>query len=318
MRYSTVFQAAAILAPFVNAGGVKVADLDHTHTRRTVRRCANDAPSERMIEQISKAAEADTSFSRTTLFSQGVSKCQRTIKVPTHFHVLVDSDAPDSYITEADLQSQLQAMNDAYNPHEVIFTLAGTTRSTNTAISTFTYDYGEDGIDGISGSPNLELEEYWKEHRTGDYKTLHVWLYAQMSDNLLGIATFPDAERLESEKWLDGIHVDANSIPGGSLAPYDLGITAVHEAGHWLGLFHVFDDGRSCEGTGDLVADTPVQSVATTGCPTSQDSCPDYPGVDSIHNYMDYSDDNCLTEFTEGQETRIHNIWTNVRAAVEW
>ncbi|KAG8803573.1 hypothetical protein FRC16_004446 [Serendipita sp. 398] len=53
----------------------------------------------------------------------------------------------------------------------------------------------------------------------------------------------------------------------------------------------------------DYVSDTPPQSTATSGCPSSQDSCSGG-GVDSIHNYMDYSTDACMTSFTTGQITR--------------
>ncbi|KAH8915266.1 hypothetical protein BT69DRAFT_1356819 [Atractiella rhizophila] len=93
-------------------------------------------------------------------------------------------------------------------------------------------------------------------------------------------------------------------LPGGSATPFDEGQTLTHEAGHWFGLYHVFDDyGSSCDDY-DQVSDTPPQKTATSGCPTGKDSCSGG-GVDSIHNYMDYSDDSCMTEFTEGQATRM-------------
>ena len=50
---------------------------------------------------------------------------------------------------------------------------------------------------------------------------------------------------------------------------------------------------------GDEVDDTPGQSIATDGCPTGQDSCPEE-GLDSIENFMDYSDDSCMNSFTAG------------------
>jgi hypothetical protein len=44
-------------------------------------------------------------------------------------------------------------------------------------------------------------------------------------------------------------------------------------------------------GEGDLVDDTPAQwEVTNGGCPIGKNSCPDQPGLDSIHNYMDYAD----------------------------
>ena len=49
--------------------------------------------------------------------------------------------------------------------------------------------------------------------------------------------------------------------------------------------------------------DTPAQKVPTSGCPpdNTQDTCPKDPGFDPIHNFMDYSYDQCYTELTQGQ-----------------
>ena len=59
--------------------------------------------------------------------------------------------------------------------------------------------------------------------------------------------------------------------------------------------------------------DTPPQLIATSRCPEGQDSCKE-PGLDSIHNYMDYSDDPCYTEFTAGQTARMQDQWNFFRA----
>jgi hypothetical protein len=51
-----------------------------------------------------------------------------------------------------------------------------------------------------------------------------------------------------------------------------------------------------CTG-GDLVTDTPAENQPYRGCNPNNvpDTCPADPGLDPIHNYMDYSDDVCLT-----------------------
>ena len=48
---------------------------------------------------------------------------------------------------------------------------------------------------------------------------------------------------------------------------------------------------------GDLVQDTPPENEPYSGCDPNNvpDTCPSQPGLDPIHNYMDYSDDVCLT-----------------------
>ncbi|HEX2195273.1 MAG TPA: M43 family zinc metalloprotease [Candidatus Limnocylindria bacterium] len=96
---------------------------------------------------------------------------------------------------------------------------------------------------------------------------------------------------------------------GGGYA--DEGDTMVHETGHWLNLEHTFFG--QCNKNGDFVADTPPQKWATSGCPDGKDTCP-APGLDPIHNYMDYSDDSCISEFTPGQVQRMRDAWLFWRA----
>jgi hypothetical protein len=91
----------------------------------------------------------------------------------------------------------------------------------------------------------------------------------------------------------------------------DEGDALTHEAGHWLNLEHTFFG--QCNKNGDFVDDTPPQKFATSGCPEGKNTCP-APGLDPIHNYMDYSDDSCITEFTPGQVQRMLDSWLFWRA----
>jgi len=107
-----------------------------------------------------------------------------------------------------------------------------------------------------------------------------------------------------------GIVVLYSSLPGGSAAPYDEGETVTHEAGHYLGLYHTFEGG--CADPGDYVDDTPAEQIPDYACSEGRDTCPSS-GVDPIHNYMDYSDDACLVEFTAGQASRMQAMVTTFR-----
>ena len=68
------------------------------------------------------------------------------------------------------------------------------------------------------------------------------------------------------------------------------------------GLHHTFEGG--CKDAGDAVADTPAAKGETETC-VKQDSCPNAPGNDPIHNFMGYTSDDCVSRFSAGQAWRM-------------
>ena len=165
-------------------------------------------------------------------------------------------------------------MNREYAPLDISFNLIDT-------------DYTVDnrwaaGADELGMKQNL---------RRGKYSTLNMYFQTNLEEQgFLGKCFFPLARPSSSQLALDGCVVSAETMPGGATSNYNLGLTAVHEIGHWFGLFHVFQ-GSSCFGGGDFVSDTPAQRTLSRGCPTGKDSCPLSAGVDSINNHMDYTVD---------------------------
>src|SRR3569833_578584 len=137
----------------------------------------------------------------------------------------------------------------------------------------------------------------------------HGLLTAEVVADELGVSSFPLWYRLRPA--LDAVVVDYRSVPGGAFDHFNRGYTAVHETGHWLGLFHPFENG--CVPPGDGVDDTPYESAPTLGCPSSKDTCP-APGTDPVHNFMDYAWDPCMNAFTPGQGLRIRAMWAAYRA----
>ncbi|MBA3310229.1 MAG: zinc metalloprotease [Nocardioidaceae bacterium] len=216
--------------------------------------------------------------------------------IPVYVHVMLDRNGRGN-VTAGQISDQIAVLNKTFSGGEssaaantgFTFTLAGTDRYYN---NNWHYD--------------RQSTKYRSQTRQGGANALNIWL---VEFDYLGIATFPwDYNR---NPGIDGIRVHYDSLPGGSIANYNLGETATHEAGHWFGLYHTFQGG--CTATNDEVADTPAQGSATNGCPEGRDSC-SLPGFDPIHNYMDYSYDSCYNQFTADQSTRSSQMFTAYRS----
>lgn len=260
-------------------------------------RCTTKVLSESEMEQIEREVEIQRSNRKAA--HGGFDMNATGGSIPTYVHVIRDNSGAGD-VSDSRIAQQMTVLNNAFGGTGWSFNLVQTTRTNNSTWYTCS-----------GGTCESQMKNALRQGSADD---LNIYLN-NMGGGLLGWATFPSS--YQSNPKNDGVVVLSASLPGGSAAPYNLGDTGTHEVGHWMGLYHTFQGGCATSATsgGDLVFDTPAEKSPAYGCPTGRDSCKGgrFPGLDPITNFMDYTDDACMNNFTSGQDSRMDSQFTTYR-----
>lgn len=256
--------------------------------------------------------------------------------IPVVVHVVHNGEpvGTGANILEAQVQSQIEVLNEdfrrisgtnGFNPNgvdtQIEFYLATLDPEGNTLSEPGIHRY-DGGLPiwptGIFTSVDSQLKPatIWDPNRYFNIWTVNFGGF--VGRNLLGYAQFPSNSGLpgldenEGSADTDGIVVgykyfgssEKGNFP--DLNPtYNLGRTTTHEVGHWLGLRHIWGDGNCA--FDDFCDDTPLSDEPNYGCETHI-SCGTQ---DMIENYMDYTEDHCMSLFTQDQKDRMIQVLRN-------
>lgn len=306
------------------------------------------------LQSSSAYQESYTAFDTFLLSGQTRSVTNTVLTVPVVIHIMhLPEDAvpgTGSNPTDEVILQGIELMNDAFRNENAYaggpyFTDAGVV-SKDVEIEFCLAQQDADGLpfSGIYRTPtdysDLESNEATQHDPTltqerylqslsylpsTDY--MNIWLvnsicaYENVNCGISGYAYTPGAHG----QVFDGI-IMKSVFWGGSEEDVKV---QVHEAGHYLGLYHTFQGACSetdCITGGDRVCDTPPDSSTGATCGMSSNSCSNDSSIanspftsdveDIYENYMDYGSMSCQNTFTQGQKDRMRNALETTRSSL--
>lgn len=251
------------------------------------------------------------------------------LTIPIVVHVIYGDELSDENITDEQIISQIKALNEDFRKilgtngdgngvdMKIQFCLATKTPSGGKTNGITRFQSYLTAHNWTTQEDSLKLLVQWPPD-----KYLNVWIVKSIVNSanniFLGYACLP-----EHPANRDGIVMAYYSFGRtGILSPnYNLGQTFCHEVGHWMGLLHTFEGGcdstfitsENCADRGDMVCDTPLDTVQFNNCVDGKNTCDQETGnpIDLVHNYMTYYCDSCRNEFTQGQKDRAYTYFND-------
>jgi hypothetical protein len=231
------------------------------------------------------------------------------LRIPVVVHIIADAGCTTGAVSDQTVANQIAALNEDYRATPGTPGAAGTDSMIEFALATT--DPAGRPTTGITRDCNAT----WYRDRGNYYNTLawdtsrYMNVYVNSAAGSRGYTFLPADPTSPRGTRADRIVINqlAFGRPG-PFAPYNRGRTLTHETGHYLGLFHTYFEGcgiataPSCYTTGDRLCDTAPNATFHKGCPAVT-ACG---GVTApVTNYMELTDDACMTGFTAEQVQRM-------------
>jgi hypothetical protein len=260
---------------------------------------------------------SDCSLSETTIRPEYAPAGHPLYRIPVVVHVLRTTGGTGE-LSDAMIQSQIDVLNEDFRAR--VGTLGANGNDARIEFALATTDPNGQPASGITRSTNNnwfnDIGTYYDTLAWDTTRYLNV--YTNNASGYLGYVPDLPAGGIvghTQDRVVILWSAFGRNAPIGP--PYDLGRTATHEIGHYLGLYHTFDfgcDTGACYQSGDRICDTNAEANPVFGCPSASLSCV---APDPVHNYMDYTDDACYEEFTPEQINRMRCTLANWRVELD-
>ena len=275
-------------------------------------RCGTDE----ILEQQLLDPKFKRSYQKFEAIAKKVEETKRTsnistlpITIPVIVHVihLGEPYGTDSHLPVEFIQEAFDNLNDNFAGEfsddptantQINFCIANASTDGSPIVGIKYYDWDDLDIDewGPSSFYNNHIQV---SNQIGYDRNNYCNVFIAPFGSPLGFAYIPSSNF--------GVFVGTNAFGITNTGNYGLNRTLVHEMGHYCGLYHTFHQTSTCTPTntnctsqGDKVCDTPI-TTGNFGCPSNGGDC----GGDLVENFMDYTTDNCMESFTQGQTLRM-------------
>ncbi|MCK8500157.1 zinc metalloprotease [Myxococcus fulvus] len=243
-------------------------------------------------------------------------------RIPVVVHLISDAACANGNISDALVHSQITVLNEDFRA------LTGTPGAAGMDSKLEFFLATEDP----AGNPTTGIQRYcnttWYQDQ-GSYWNTIAWdptrylnLYTNSAGGSRGYVPFLPADPAGAVgQPQDRVVINWRAFGRvGPVVPYHNGRTVTHEVGHYLGLFHTYYEGcgiataPACYTTGDRICDTAPNVTSHKGCPVGLTSCGGAPVP--VQNYMELTDDACMTGFTAEQVQRMRCTLASYRSTL--